>query len=129
MEEGVAEKIAMFCHVPSSNVLAVHDCKSVYHVPLLLRDQGLVQVLQKRLCLSDEPACNVPQSGPTLLRKWKQLTDRIERLHDTVNIVLVGKYTSLKDSYISVVKSLEHAALSCSRKLVLEVTLACPVIF
>jgi CTP synthase len=32
----------------------------------------------------------------------------------------VGKYTSLQDSYISVVKSLEHAALACERKLVIE---------
>jgi CTP synthase len=32
----------------------------------------------------------------------------------------VGKYTALHDSYISVVKSLEHAALACNRKLVLE---------
>jgi hypothetical protein len=29
----------MFCHVPEKNVLAVHDCPSVYHVPLLLRKQ------------------------------------------------------------------------------------------
>lgn len=45
---------------------------------------------------------------------------RVERLHDEVSIVLVGKYTSLQDSYISVVKSLQHAALSINRKLKLE---------
>lgn len=44
-----------------------------------------------------------------------------ERWFDTVNIVLVGKYTSLQDSYMSVIKSLEHAAMRCQRKLVLEV--------
>lgn len=42
---------------------------------------------------------------------------RHDRLFDTVNIVLVGKYTSLQDSYTSVVKSLEHASLQCARKL------------
>ena len=47
--------------------------------------------------------------------------DRHDRLFDKVNIVLVGKYTSLKDSYMSVIKSLEHAALRCQRKLILEV--------
>jgi CTP synthase len=80
--------------------------------------KGLVQVLQKRLGLGQEMANN---DGEILLRKWRHLTTRIERLHDTVSVVLVGKYTSLQDSYISVVKSLEHAALSCSRRLVLEV--------
>jgi CTP synthase (UTP-ammonia lyase) len=39
---------------------------------------------------------------------------------DTVEIVLVGKYTSLQDSYMSVVKSLEHSAMRCHRKLKLK---------
>lgn len=39
---------------------------------------------------------------------------------DSVEIVLVGKYTSLQDSYMSVVKSLEHAAMRCHRKLKLK---------
>lgn len=103
----------MFCHVPKENVLAVHDCKSVYHVPLLLRDQGLLSLLKKRLSLPD-------LQENALMTKWIQLTSRIERLHDSVRIVLVGKYTNLQDSYISVVKSLEHASLACSKKLILD---------
>ena len=47
---------------------------------------------------------------------------RQERWFDKVNIVLVGKYTSLQDSYMSVIKALEHAAMRCQRKLVLEVS-------
>jgi CTP synthase len=103
----------MFCHVPESNVLAVHDCKSVYHVPLLLHEQGMVKVLEDRLKL---PPRTEPHPS-SLFTKWKQLADRHDRLIETVTIALVGKYTNLHDSYISVVKSLEHAALSCNRKL------------
>lgn len=44
-----------------------------------------------------------------------------ERIYDEVSIVLVGKYTDLKDSYMSVTKSLEHSAFRCGRKLVLKV--------
>jgi CTP synthase len=46
---------------------------------------------------------------------------RTERLHDTVKIALVGKYTDLQDSYISVTKSILHAAIAIGRKLVIEV--------
>jgi hypothetical protein len=42
---------------------------------------------------------------------------RHDRLFESVTIALVGKYTNLKDSYISVIKSLEHASLRCKRKL------------
>lgn len=44
-----------------------------------------------------------------------------ERLYDTVSIVLVGKYITLQDSYMSVVKALEHASMRCGKKLHLEV--------
>ena len=52
------------------------------------------------------------------------LTDffsRQERLFESVTIALVGKYTDMQDSYMSVVKSLEHSAFRCSRKLILKV--------
>ncbi|KAI5474848.1 CTP synthase [Pseudohyphozyma bogoriensis] len=114
----VASKISMFCHVAASQVLAVHDVSSLYHVPLLLKEQGLIQYLQTRLKLgqvpTDEPRI---QRGINLMTKWKALTVGHDRLFDKVHIVLVGKYTALQDSYTSVVKSLEHAALQCARKL------------
>lgn len=111
----VQAKISMFCHVAPECVMAVKDCKSVYHVPILLKDQGLLQVLQKKLHLVPR----VTHEATVLITKWNQLCLRQERLHDSVSIVLVGKYTQLHDAYISVVKSLEHAALSSNRKLVL----------
>ena len=45
---------------------------------------------------------------------------REEYLRHSVNIVLVGKYTQLEDSYASVIKALHHAALACNRKLELK---------
>jgi CTP synthase (UTP-ammonia lyase) len=49
-----------------------------------------------------------------------------ERLFDSVSIALIGKYTDLKDSYMSVIKALEHSAFRCHRKLILHV---CPVLY
>jgi CTP synthase (UTP-ammonia lyase) len=50
-------------------------------------------------------------------------TSRQERLFDEVKIVLVGKYTDLKDSYMSVIKALEHSAFRVRRKLTIQVGL------
>ena len=52
---------------------------------------------------------------------FAELPLRQERLFDEVTIALVGKYTDLQDSYMSVVKSLEHSAFRCHRKLNLKV--------
>ncbi|KAL9593998.1 MAG: hypothetical protein Q9219_007273 [cf. Caloplaca sp. 3 TL-2023] len=112
------DKLAMFCQVEPEQVIAVHDVLSTYHVPLLLEEQGLVQILRDVLRLD---ALTIPrslsQSGTETWESWKQLIDMQERARGTVKICLVGKYTSLHDSYLSVRKSLEHSAMRCARKL------------
>ncbi|GAA99057.1 hypothetical protein E5Q_05747 [Mixia osmundae IAM 14324] len=121
LERSVTQKISMFCHVGQEQVLGVHDVSSLYHVPLLLKEQGLVSFLQKRLNLASvSVGKQAIDRGLTLMTRWRELTIAYDRLFDKVSIVLVGKYTSLKDSYASVIKSLEHAAMRCGRKLQLE---------
>lgn len=44
------------------------------------------------------------------------LSNSYDKFDDQVTIALVGKYTVLKDSYISVFKALKHAAFACGRQ-------------
>ncbi|KAF9933668.1 CTP synthase ura7 [Linnemannia zychae] len=124
LDEGIQAKISMFCHVQPSQVLAVRDCSSIYHVPKLLKDQGMVDYLWKRLNIENTvkitPA--LKEKGAEMWKKWNRLTTSQERLHDSdaVVIALVGKYTHLQDSYASVVKALEHATLALNKKLVIK---------
>jgi CTP synthase len=68
----------MFCHVAEGQVVGIHDVSSVYHVPLLLQQQGIVPYLQQRLDLGDikisEP---LKEKGIQLMNKWKAMTDVI----------------------------------------------------
>ncbi len=119
------EKISMFCHVAAEQVFGVHNVSSVYHVPLLLQSQGILDYLRKRLDLDNISITpNMSQHGTSLEKRWRALTTGQERLFDTVQIVLVGKYTDLKDSYMSVIKALEHSAFRVHRKLILTVRLS-----
>ncbi|TFK21755.1 CTP synthase [Coprinopsis marcescibilis] len=112
------DKISMFCHVTSEQVFGVHDVSSVYHVPLLLQSQGIVEYLTKRLKLDQvHITSEMANAGKSLGTRWRDLTTGQERLFDTVTIALVGKYTDLKDSYMSVTKALEHSAFRIHRKL------------
>ncbi|KAI0340374.1 CTP synthase [Trametopsis cervina] len=121
LDPATKAKISMFCHVASDQVIGVHDVSSVYHVPLLLQSQGIIQFLQKRLNLSSITLTKAMiDRGLDLGDRWKELTSRQERLYDEVTIALVGKYTDLQDSYMSVVKALEHSAFRSHRKLNLK---------
>ena len=67
----------MFCHVAPEQVVGVHDVSSVYHVPLLLQSQGIVQFLQKRLNLPSIELTDVDRArGLDLERRWRELTGR-----------------------------------------------------
>lgn len=116
--ESAIEKISMFCHVGHDQVWGVHDVNSTYHVPLLLRDQKLLKYFSKRLKLDEIvlPKLRIDK-GKDLWSRWLQLTNSHDRSYETVTIALVGKYTNLQDSYISVIKALEHSALRCQKKL------------
>ncbi|XP_003384096.1 PREDICTED: CTP synthase 2-like [Amphimedon queenslandica] len=113
VDQSVRTKISQFCHVPPEQVLSVHDCPSIYQVPLLLHNQSILNFLSKRLNLP----CLTPPRPPSFLNQWKNLADRYDNIRDDVKIVLVGKYTKLEDAYTSVIKALKHAALFCRRKL------------
>ncbi|SCU78473.1 LAFA_0A06766g1_1 [Lachancea sp. 'fantastica'] len=118
LDDPTINKIAMFCHVGPEQVVNVHDVNSTYHVPLLLLEQKMIDYLSKRLRL-DELTLNADEKkrGESLLRRWKDLTTSIDESFECVKIALVGKYTNLKDSYLSVIKSLEHSSMRCRRRL------------
>jgi len=118
LEKSTIEKIAMFCQVEPDQVIAVHNVASTYHVPLLLEQQGLINIIGDILKLKEvQKADKLIQHGGAIWAEWKHLTTSQERLFEHVNIVLVGKYTTLHDSYLSVIKSLEHASMRCGKKL------------
>jgi CTP synthase len=111
----VKNKISNFCHVEPSQVINIQDLASLYHVPLEMVRQDIVQILTNRLQLSI-PVRIKPRK---FMIRWRQLADRMENLRKEVRIALVGKYTQLEDAYASVIKALGHAALAANRKLVL----------
>uniref|UniRef100_A0A8C5FTV6 CTP synthase n=1 Tax=Gadus morhua TaxID=8049 RepID=A0A8C5FTV6_GADMO len=111
LENAVKEKISMFCHVEPEQVICVHDVSSIYKVPLLLEDQGVVGYFSRRLDM------HIEGRPRKMLAKWKEMSNRADRLLEHCSIALVGKYTKFSDSYASVIKALEHSALAISHKL------------
>ncbi|XP_065649732.1 CTP synthase 1 isoform X2 [Hydra vulgaris] len=115
IDSSLKQKISMFCHVNPDQVISVPDVSSLYRVPTLLYDQGLLNQIAKKLSL-DLPVID----SKSFLFNWKQLADRYDQPYEEVKIALVGKYTRLEDAYISVIKALSHAALASRRKLVIK---------
>ena len=109
LEQSVKEKLALFCHVSPTHVMNLSDVSNIWHVPLVMRDQGVHKALCKQLNLSPPHDLQID--------KWEERAVRWDNLQESVTIAVVGKYTGLTDSYLSVMKSLQHAAIAANRKL------------
>ncbi|WP_255195400.1 glutamine hydrolyzing CTP synthase [Halorarius litoreus] len=96
-------KIALFCDVPTEAVFSNPDVEDIYHVPLMVEDEGLDQYVMERLDIADEAL-------PHEARKngWRELVTR--ETTGEVDIALAGKY-DLEDAYLSVHEALKHAGL------------------
>ena len=113
LEEETRAKLAAFCHVGTDAVVSAHDVSNLYQIPISLYEQSVLNKVSNHL------GFEVPDSLP-MLDDWKHMADKVDRLEEQVNIAMVGKYTGLSDSYLSVIKALQHSAFAVDRKLIID---------
>lgn len=102
ISQDMKDKIALFCSVPSQNVIQNLDSDTLYSVPLTLEKEGLAEKVCEFLKLS----CATPD-----LSDWERIVNIEKNLKRRVKIALVGKYVELRDAYLSVAEALKHAGI------------------
>jgi CTP synthase len=104
VQDSAKNKISVFCHVPPTHVISVHDVSNIYHVPLILMKQGIHTLIKNRLGLANMSP--VPDFA-----QWEKMAKVVDEAVKVVKVAIVGKYTQNQDSYLSVTKSLSHSAI------------------
>ena len=110
--EQVRQKISVFSNVPLGRVFSMHDSASIYMIPSMLRDCGLDFEVLRMLKIEDRISLRYERKE---WAKWCDFVDRIGTTGHEVTIGITGKYTSVRDSYASIINALEHSgiALGC----------------
>ena len=110
LDEDIASKIAFFADIPREAVISAPDAKTIYEVPLIFLEQKVPELIEKRLGLKTKK----PD-----VKEWKDFVNRITNGGDEVEVAIIGKYTALKDSYISHEETLRYAGavLGCKVKI------------
>ncbi|NPA84702.1 MAG: CTP synthase [Crenarchaeota archaeon] len=102
LEPEARRKVALYSSLPEEAVFSDPDVGFVYEVPLVLNDQGYPSYLARVLGLE----ARRPELGA-----WKEFVEKLKGLPEGPTIAMVGKYTKLKDSYISIIEALKHSAV------------------
>ncbi len=97
----IRRKVALFCNVELSSVIESIDADSIYDVPLLMRKEGLDEIVLEKL--------HLPRDTAPDIESWKHFLGKLKNPTTEVNIGLVGKYVELPDAYKSIVEALTHA--------------------
>ena len=94
------KKISMFCNVREEAIIDDADLATVYELPEQFEKQGLGKLLMDKLDLK-------PKGKD--MQEWGKLVERIGKPKQELTIGITGKYTALKDSYVSIKEALVHA--------------------
>jgi CTP synthase len=98
------EKISLFCDVDKEAVIEARDTETIYEVPIHFEDEGLADLVVKRLGLR-ETAPNMDE--------WRDIVRRVRQpRHSGIKVAIVGKYVANGDAYISIAESIKHAGIA-----------------
>ena len=104
--EKTREKISLFTNVSAGDVFSCHDVKSIFMIPQMLYEQGLVEVIFKKF--AKVGYVNASENWDS----WNTIVNSLQITENPIKIAMVGKYVTLADSYVSVNEALKHATAS-----------------
>ena len=101
------DKLALFCNVPSDQIISAPDVESIYDVPINFEKDGLGKKLLQVLKINRIPKVD--------LVEWRKFVKKTKNLKKSVKIAVVGKYFNsgdfvLADVYISVLEAIKFSA-------------------
>ena len=111
LPEEQRKKIALFTNVKEEAVISAQDANDIYEIPLILRDQGLDEIIINKLQL------NVTKPD---LTDWESVLLAKNSSKSLVKIAMVGKYVDFRDSYISLSEALRHAGFKTQTRIQIE---------
>ena len=100
-------KIALFTNVASDSVFTSLDVDTIYKVPRALHEQGLDDIVVKKLSIDCKP---------TDLSEWDSVVNKLYSPEAAVDIAMVGKYINLTEAYKSLSEALLHAGINTKTK-------------
>jgi len=104
ISEKIKEKISIYSNVPVERTIGFHDTRNIYRFPTFLKESRMDEILMGILKMKGRTELSEEA------RRWKELAQRVERPEKEITVGITGKYTTVHDSYMSILKALEHTA-------------------
>ncbi|CCE66659.1 CTP synthase [Candidatus Mycoplasma haematominutum] len=106
-----------FPSIPGERIVSAPYQLNIYEIPnYLYKKEKLFSKLSTLLQLEKR------ETNTQLIASWESFNAQLQSKHSkTINVIIVGKYSASRESYYSIIQSLEFAASSLSAKLNIEI--------
>ncbi|MCK5459560.1 CTP synthase [Candidatus Parcubacteria bacterium] len=98
------ETISTVCSLPKERIISAPDVYSIYDVPVNFEKENFSKVVLKIIGL---------KAREKNMEDWIEFSRRIKNISKEITIAIIGKYFNFKscrDTYISVIESINHAS-------------------
>ena len=110
LENGIKKKLSLFCDLEEDCIIETID-QNIYQVPLSFQEQWLDKYIIERMFGEKKKAD---------MSSWEATVNKLLNPQREITIALVGKYTQLDDSYLSVLESLKYVGVFYDTKIKIE---------
>jgi CTP synthase len=117
LNDEIKSKLSMFCNVPKSNVIPALDANNIYLIPSQYHLAGLDEQICKHFNVEDKISKNSKQLRES---SWESLKILIENPKHITKIAVIGKYTQLKDAYLSLTQAIMHGGFANNAQVNIE---------
>ena len=111
VSQDIKKKISVFCDIDEEAVIESIDAENLYEIPLTMERLGLADVVCKYF--------GIENKKPSLI-EWNKMVEKFKNPKKIIKVAVVGKYVELKDAYISITESIEHAGFNLDTKVEID---------
>jgi len=106
--EEIKLKLQSLCRIKRANIIDNTDVNNIYEVPALFDNQCIIEKIANVLDLY------VPQQADNYLQDYIDMSKLLSNKTNPITCLVLGKYCENDDTYLSIVRSIEHASLKCN---------------
>jgi CTP synthase len=105
-------KLSIQCHIPRSHIILNTNVPNIYYVPHAFITQNLLEKICDTFCETLNPKWEESfESYYKLLSHFQCINDDSQKnLSKAVRVTIAGKYVNMPDTYLSIIRAIDHAS-------------------
>ena len=109
LDEKIKHKLKIFCQIKEDNIISNIDMPNIYYVPDVFKTQNICEKIGEVL--------DIKFNNTYQLKDYYKVLNHYESdLLPKLNIIMAGKYMGSNDTYLSLIRAIDHASFSTGVK-------------